>query len=59
MDKLGKLLNKYNNQYLYKDKTNIALVRQYEEELLRQGLFFKINSDEDYIKFEVIKNQNS
>lgn len=55
MDKLGKLLNKYNNQYLYKDKTNIALVRQYEEELLRQGLFFKINSDEDYIKFEVIK----
>ena len=55
MLKLSKLLNKYNKQYLYKEKTNVWQFRRYEKELSRQDLFFKIKNDEDFIRFEVIR----
>lgn len=55
MEKLAKRLNKFNKKYLYKVKTNISSHRLYQKELERQDLFFKLNNDEDFIKFEIIK----
>ena len=55
MHKLEKLLNKYNKQYLFKLKTNVSQHKLYEKELLRQGLFFKVVDDNDFIRFEVVK----
>lgn len=55
MYKLAKLLNKYNKKSLYKLKTSKKVHKEYEPKFKRQGLFFKIRDDFDFIKFEVIK----
>lgn len=55
MENLSKLLNRYNKKYLYKDKSNIKTYRSYEKALSRQGLYFKVKNDQDFIKFEIIK----
>lgn len=55
MDKLAKRLNKYNKNYLFKQKTNIRQHKLYRNGLMRQGLFFKLKDDEDFINFEIIK----
>lgn len=55
MNKLAKLLNKYNKKNLYKLKTSKKIHKEYEPKFKRQGLFFKLRDDFDFIKFEVIK----
>ncbi len=55
MKKLYKLLNKYNKEYLYKQKENKKTMKAYKKDFERQGLDFKIKNDFDYLAFSILK----
>ena len=55
MEKLGKTLNRYNKKYLYKQKKSREIHKKYQKDLQRQGLYFKVRDDNDFIRFEIIK----
>ena len=55
MKKLAKTLNRYNKKYLYKQKENKLIHKKYQKDLQRQGLNFKLKSEDDLIRFEIIK----
>ncbi len=53
MDKVFKILNKYNDKYLHKQKNNIESVKFYNKLFKSQGLIEKVNNDFDYIDFTI------
>lgn len=55
MHKVYKLLNKYNKTYLHKQKNNVLTIKSYSEDFKRQGLYFKVTNDFEYIDFTVLK----
>ena len=55
MEKIFNLLNKYNKNYLHKQNENKKLLKKYKNEFNKQGLYFKVNDDFDFIDFLVIK----
>lgn len=55
MDKVFKLLNKYNKNYLYKEKDNKKSVKFYAKTFKRQNIYIKVNNDFDYIDFSIIR----
>lgn len=53
MEKVFKILNRYNNSYLYKQSDNKRSINHYRKEFTPQGLYKKIENDFDYIDFTI------
>lgn len=56
MRKVYKILNKYNKNYLYKQKENRRSVKFYLKDFERQGLDLKIKDDFDYLEFTLLRS---
>ena len=55
MKKIEKTLNKYNKNYLFKERENKSKARLYKKDLEKQDLDLEIKDDFDFIDFEIIK----
>lgn len=55
MNKLFKLLNKHNNNYLMKQKSNKKSVKAYDENFKKQGINLKVKDDFDFLEFSILR----